>query len=104
MNWRELMKVETPTQYPHNPQKGVKKKGFENIEDIEHIPEIKARGYGCGKCSNRIYRLIYTCATNIAPCQSIFKDNNPRVQAWQCEGCGAIFPIIGGSRGPQYIQ
>ena len=42
----------------------------------------KAMGYGCGKCKCKIYSQV--------------------VNGWQCNECGTVFPIIGGSKGPRY--
>ena len=77
MNWRELMKIKSSTQNPQNPQKGTHKSVF---EDIGNKNKTKAMGFGCGRCSCKTYIQV--------------------AYGWQCEGCGAIFPIIGGSRGP----
>ena len=84
MSWRELMKADPPTQYSQNTQKESKKAGFEDIEDIEHRNKTEAIGYGCGGCSCKTYIQVD--------------------YGWQCKGCGAIFPIIGGSRGPVSIN
>lgn len=40
----------------------------------------QAGGYGCGRCGVKTYSKVAT--------------------GWRCEGCGMIFEIIGGSRGP----
>ena len=85
MNWRELMKINIPTQYSHNPQKEPQKASFENIENIEHRNENKkALGYGCAGCGCKTYQLV--------------------VNGWECENCKAIYEIIGGTRGPQIIN
>ena len=43
-----------------------------------------AMGYGCGKCNCKTYLQVD--------------------DGWQCKGCGAIFILIGGSKGPVYIN
>ncbi|MDA8163670.1 MAG: hypothetical protein M0017_01370 [Desulfobacteraceae bacterium] len=54
----------------------------ENVKHRVRAPGeiIRALGYGCGKCGNRIYRQVSA--------------------GWLCEGCGMVFELIGGSRGP----
>lgn len=47
----------------------------------EQAPEsvrLRAIGYGCGKCGNRVYRQVPT--------------------GWMCEGCGMVFDLIGKRR------
>lgn len=44
----------------------------------------RAQGYGCAGCGCRIY-----C---------------PDVNGWKCENCNTIYEIIGGTRGPVFIQ
>ena len=53
----------------------------------------RAKGYGCSGCGNRIYQAT-------AP----FTHEHKKVIHWQCEGCGAVFEIIGGTNGPQLIN
>lgn len=47
-------------------------------------PLRRATSYPCGKCGNQTYREI--------------------VAGWLCENCGAKFPFIGGTRGPELIH
>jgi hypothetical protein len=49
---------------------------------IPAIPatEIRATGYGCGRCQANNYLQVR--------------------DGWKCQGCGAVFSIIGGSKGP----
>lgn len=47
---------------------------------IEGRPAARATGYGCGRCGNIEY--METC------------------DGWVCAGCGAVYLVIGGSRGP----
>lgn len=44
----------------------------------------EARGYGCGFCGTAIY--------TEAP------------GGWRCQGCGTLYAIIGGSKGPRLIH
>ncbi|MFH7319776.1 hypothetical protein ACHHRT_04085 [Desulfurivibrio sp. D14AmB] len=46
----------------------------------EEPEEVRALGYGCGRCEANNYLKV---------------DGG-----WRCEGCGKIFEIIGGTRGP----
>ena len=111
MSWRELMKIDTPTQYPHNPQKESKEDSFGGIEDIEHRyknekePQpIKALGYGCAGCGNRIYEMVQEWEISELPVSSPWKHEHTPVIHWQCESCKTIYEIIGGSKGPVLIQ
>ena len=44
----------------------------------------RAHGYGCAACGCKIYR--------------------PDINGWKCENCNTVYEIIGGSRGPVFIQ
>jgi len=105
MNWREIMKSNTPTQYSHNPQKEPQKASFENIEDIEHKNKnVKAIGYGCAGCGNRIYQAVKVWDISELPASSPWTYEQKPITHWKCKGCGAVFSIIGGTRGPVLIQ
>lgn len=45
--------------------------------------EVRAVGYGCGKCQANNYLQV---------------DGG-----WRCEGCGMVFEVIGGSKGPYLL-
>ena len=61
----------------------------------------RARGYGCAACGNRIYLAVEQWELSELPQWSPWKHEHRPVIVWQCEKCGAIFKVIGGSRGPQ---
>ena len=55
----------------------------ENVKRRVKAPEPASTltfGYGCGRCGNRVYRLV--------------------PPGWMCERCGMVFELIGGIRGP----
>ena len=47
-------------------------------------PSMQAMGYGCGRCGNKVYTQVGG--------------------GWLCDGCGMIFEVIGGSRGPRPLS
>jgi len=105
MNWREIMKSNTPTQYSHNPQKEPQKDCFGDIEDIEHRNENKkALGYGCAGCGNKIYQAVEACETEGLSAETPWEQEHTPTVHWKCEECGTVFQYIGGSKGPQYIN
>lgn len=106
MNWRELLKSQTPTQYPQNTQKEQKGDDFGNIGDIEHRNENKkmAQGYGCAGCGNRIYKAVNAWEMRQFPAGTIWEHEHQSVIHWRCEQCQTIYEIIGGSKGPEYIN
>ncbi len=105
MSWRELMKINTPTQYSHNPQKEPQSDSFGDIEDIEHRNEnVKAIGYGCAGCGNRIYEVVQAWEISELPESSSWTHEHSSVVHWRCEWCDAVFEIISGSKGPQFLN
>ena len=66
--------------------------------------QIKARGYGCAGCGNKIYEAVQAWEISELPESAEFKHEHTLVINWQCEGCGAVFEMIGGSREPQIIN
>ena len=64
----------------------------------------RAKGYGCASCGNRIYEAVEVWETREILEPSEFKHEHKPVTHWQCEGCGSVFEIIGGSLGPQFIN
>jgi hypothetical protein len=113
MSWRELMKINIPTQYSQNPQKEPQMDSFEGIEDIEHRNEdetepesqtVKALGYGCSGCGNRIYKAVKGWKISELPAVSTFTHEHTSVTHWQCETCETVYEIIGGTRGLQFIN
>ena len=64
----------------------------------------RARGYGCAGCGNKIYEAVEVWETREILEPSEFKHEHKPAMRWQCEGCGAVFEIIGGSKGPQPIN
>ncbi len=113
MSWRALMKTGTHRQNRQNGQNHPKRSNSVNSVNIvnrnenEKQPQdkpIKALGYGCSKCGNRIYEAVEAWVINEMPESYPWTHEHKPVIHWQCEGCGAVFEIIGGSRGPQAIN
>jgi len=70
----------------------------------EEKKSSRARGYGCDNCGSQTYMAVRAWETYKLPTTSEWKHEHRAALHWQCEGCGAIFSIIGGSRGPIIIQ
>ena len=66
--------------------------------------EKKAQGYGCAGCGNRIYGAIQAWEISELPESAEFKHEHIQVTHWRCEGCDAVFEIIGGSKGLQFLN
>ena len=64
----------------------------------------RAQGYGCAGCGNRIYQAVEAWVLSELPESSPWQYEHKPVVHWKCEGCGAVFEIIGGSRDPQPIN
>jgi hypothetical protein len=64
----------------------------------------RAKGFGCAGCGNKIYEAVEVWETREILEPSEFKHEHIQVTHWQCEGCGAVFEIIGGSKGPQFLN
>ena len=64
----------------------------------------KAKGYGCAGCGNRIYEVVQAWEISELPASFTWNYEHTSVVHWKCEGCGAVFEIIGGSRGPQPLN
>jgi hypothetical protein len=64
----------------------------------------RATGYGCAGCGTKIYQAVEVWETRVILEPSEFKHEHIPVTHWQCEGCGAVFEIVGGSKGPQFLN
>ena len=64
----------------------------------------RAMGFGCASCGNKIYEAVEVWETREILEPSEFKHEHIPVTHWQCEGCGAVFEIVGGSKGPQFLN
>ena len=64
----------------------------------------RAKGYGCAGCQNRIYEAVQAWEISELPESSSWTHEHSSVVHWRCEGCDAVFEIIGGSRGLQKIN
>ena len=67
--------------------------------EVKKTQPQKARGYGCSKCGNNIYSEFHGWKPGT------FKSAyQPVDNAWQCDKCGAVYSLIGGTRGPEYLS
>jgi hypothetical protein len=73
-------------------------------EIVKEKTATKVSGYGCAGCGNKIYQAVEVWETREILEPSEFKHEHIQVTHWRCEGCGAVFEIVGGSRGPQKIN
>ena len=64
----------------------------------------RATGYGCVGCGNKIYEAIQAWGISELPESAEFKHEHIQVTHWRCEGCDAVYEIIGGSKGPQFLN
>ena len=64
----------------------------------------RARGYGCGACGNTIYQTVEAWEMSELPALSAWQYEHQIIVNWQCEGCGTVFEIIGGTAGPQILN
>lgn len=53
-------------------------------ETITALKQEQAKGYGCGRCGNKVYTAV--------------------TDGWQCDVCGMVFEVIGGTRGPRPLS
>ena len=64
----------------------------------------RAKGFGCAGCGNCIYRAVEVWEIRELFEPSEYTHEHTPVTHWKCQGCGAVFEMIGGSRGPQIIN
>ena len=74
------------------------------IISILQAKKIRATGYGCAGCGNRIYKAVEIWVTKEILEPFEFTHEHEPVTNWHCEGCGAVFLYIGGSKGPKLIN
>ncbi|MCJ7600011.1 MAG: hypothetical protein MUO63_00760 [Desulfobulbaceae bacterium] len=86
--------------------KETSRKHFGNFKETTPAPAQvakRAEGYGCGACGGKVYRQVTVWETRPLPPGSEWKyEHRPEV-GWQCENCETVYPIIGGSRGPDIL-
>ena len=74
-----------------------------NIIEAKNKP-TKALSYGCAGCGNRVYLAVIVWGISELPTTSPWTHEHTPITHWKCKGCGAVFSIIGGSKGPQHIN
>ena len=92
--------------FPRGIQEGNHSKSFPvelprvgNQETLKKKP-TKAQGFGCSGCGNKIYQAVQAWEISELPRTSEYTHEHKPVTHWQCQGCKAVFQIIGGSKGP----
>jgi hypothetical protein len=107
----ENPKIRNDSQPIRNPEIQVSKGFSQDSQDsqprlvnIQDNKPLRATGYGCGGCGNRIYQAVQAWEMSELPTSSPWTNEHTPVTHWQCQGCGAVFQIIGGSKGSQCIQ
>ena len=66
--------------------------------------EKKAQGYGCGKCGCKKYSAAEIWVSYMLPESAEWEQEHSLVMGWKCDQCGAVFQVIGGSKGPKLIN
>ena len=87
--------------------KGFSQKSQDSQPKLVVIPKnesIKKLGYGCAGYGNRIYQAVKVWDISELPASSPWTHEHTPITHWKCKGCGAVFSIIGGTRGPVFIQ
>ena len=74
------------------------------VRNTQDYKPQKAIGYGCSGCGNRIYEAVQAWEISELPESSSWTHEHSSVVHWRCEGCDAVFEIIGGSKGPQFLN
>jgi hypothetical protein len=69
-------------------------------EKVEDNP-IRAKGYGC-VCGHNLYQQVEDFVEE--PEDDNWEHQYRFCKVWQCENCKAIYEIIGGTKGPQYMN
>ena len=64
---------------------------------------VKAKGYGC-ICGHNFYQQIEEFVEVDLPENTKWEHQYRRNKLWQCKNCKAVYEIIGGSRGPVFIN
>jgi hypothetical protein len=107
----ENPKIRNDSQPIRNPETQARKRFSQNSQDsqlrLENIQDNeppRANGLGCVGCGNKIYKAVKGWEISELPVVSTFTHEHTSVTHWQCENCKVIYEIIGGTRGPQYIN
>jgi hypothetical protein len=96
----ELQKVQKPLFTVFTVREGgtfQKKSKHEKVEDNP----IRAKGYGCD-CGHNLYHQVEDFVEE--PEDDNWEHQYRLCKVWQCENCKATYEIIGGSKGPQFLN
>jgi hypothetical protein len=69
-------------------------------EKIKNKP-IRVHGYGCG-CGHNLYQQVEEFIEE--PEDTNWEHHYRLCKVWQCENCKTIYEIIGGTKGPVFIN
>lgn len=72
---------------------------FAQKDEKTQLKGKRAQGYGCCVCGNSSYQQVEAWEMLDLPASSEWQQEHKQVVHWQCEGCKAIYEIIGGSEG-----
>jgi hypothetical protein len=96
----ELQKVQKPLFTVFTVREGdtsQKKPEQEKVEDNS----IRAKGYGC-VCGHNLYQQVEDFVEE--PEDANWEHQYRLDKLWQCENCKTIYEIIGGTKGPVFIN
>jgi hypothetical protein len=96
----ELQKVQKPLFTVFTVREGGTFQKKTEQEKIKNKP-IRVQGYGCG-CGHNLYHQLEDFVEE--PADDNWEHQYRLSKVWQCENCKAIYEIIGGTRGPQFIN
>ena len=74
------------------------------VQEGSTFLKTMAQGYGCAVCGNNTYQAISAWETKALPQISSWTHEHRHIVAWKCESCSSVYEIIGGSKGPEYIN
>ncbi|MCK5701241.1 MAG: hypothetical protein KAI29_08815, partial [Cyclobacteriaceae bacterium] len=63
----------------------------------------RTKGYGCS-CGHNIYLQVKDFVEVTRPEDTKWKHQYRLCKVWQCENCKTIYEIIGGTKGPVFIN
>ena len=72
-------------------------------QEIVKDKTIRAQGYGC-ICGHNLYHQVENLIEATQPEDTKWEHKYQLGKVWQCENCKTIYEIIGGTRGPVFIN
>jgi hypothetical protein len=74
-----------------------------SLSSQEKIKNVMAQGYGCD-CGHNLYEQIEDFVEATQPEDTKWEHKYQLGKVWQCENCKTIYEIIGGTKGPVFIN